>query len=252
MSLLKTYEQKKNQEVLRHYEKNIKVIENIQSQTTNFQNNFWLEFFNQSATYILTAVKLERELNEDYFQTKSLQEMQVYNYTLHKDKILEIYESSFANPAYSVKCFKDKFGQLNIILYLYIISLGKLAHEHLIYKIDSINQLFIDYYNIYHKHGADYDKLLLALKKYVVANRYDNLCWGYLKRFSPDFDFYTNWVKNADLNDLRYLYYYGNYVSEDELKTAEFLNTLPEEKIEYVMKQTAKAYIDSFSESNKD
>ena len=36
----------------------------------------------------------------------------------------------------------------------------------------------------------------------------------------------------ADLTDLRYLYYFGEYISENELETARHLNTLSQAKIQ--------------------
>lgn len=47
----------------------------------------------------------------------------------------------------------------------------------------------------------------------------------------PALDFAVKIIKDADLTDLRYLYQFGEYVTEEEEKTAAFLNTLPEEEI---------------------
>ena len=38
--------------------------------------------------------------------------------------------------------------------------------------------------------------------------------------------------KRQDLTDLRYLYKFGEYITENEIGMANFLNTLPEEKIQ--------------------
>lgn len=35
----------------------------------------------------------------------------------------------------------------------------------------------------------------------------------------------------SDLSDLRYLYKYGEYISDNEVKMAEYINQLPEETI---------------------
>ena len=44
----------------------------------------------------------------------------------------------------------------------------------------------------------------------------------------------------ADLTDLRYLYSCGEYVTETERKTAEFLNTLTEDEAEFLHLRLAK------------
>ena len=47
----------------------------------------------------------------------------------------------------------------------------------------------------------------------------------------PSLDFAVRIVMDSDLTDLRYLYRYGEYVSENEIRMAQFLNSLTEEEI---------------------
>lgn len=56
----------------------------------------------------------------------------------------------------------------------------------------------------------------------------------------------------ADLTDLRYLYRYGEYISDSELKTAAFLNSLPEETIATMADTFTEGYRIGFITTNKD
>ena len=47
---------------------------------------------------------------------------------------------------------------------------------------------------------------------------------------------------NSDLNDLRYLYKYGEHVGFNELKMAEFLNSLSQEEIDRLAKVYTEGY----------
>ena len=47
----------------------------------------------------------------------------------------------------------------------------------------------------------------------------------------PGYDFFTSIVMDSDLSDNRYLYRYGSFIGENELRMADFLRGLPEEKI---------------------
>lgn len=49
-------------------------------------------------------------------------------------------------------------------------------------------------------------------------------------------------VCESDLTDLRYLYRYGEYVTENELGMAAFLNTLPEEEIQAMARTYTEGY----------
>ena len=252
MSEFNTFFQKRNNDDRQQYEKLLGRVQEILSVTADYSDSKWLEFFHNASILILTAAEIEKDLSPDYLKRHTLEELKEYNFTLNKDKILEYYKTSFANPEYSAACFGKEIGQLNSIIYLYVLSVSKFAYEHIIFKMEHLIRLYSDYFDTWQENGEDFEKLLQTLKLYDWVHLYDNTSMSYAKRFSPDFDFYTNWVKNADLSDLRYLYYYGNYVGDDEVKTAQFLNSLPQEKIDRVMHQTAKAYIMGFDEGNKD
>ena len=50
-----------------------------------------------------------------------------------------------------------------------------------------------------------------------------------------------------NLNDLRYLYFYGEYISENDLKLAGYINSLPEEVVERMAFTYTDGYIRGFS-----
>ena len=52
------------------------------------------------------------------------------------------------------------------------------------------------------------------------------------EQIDPSFHFATNIIMNEDLSDVRYLYQFGEYITDNEIKTAQYLNSLSEEKIQ--------------------
>ena len=68
----------------------------------------------------------------------------------------------------------------------------------------------------------------------------------------PDDNFAINLIKHADLEDVRYLFAYGEYVSENELETARFLAMLPQEKINVMADSYTEGYRIGFEVTNKD
>ena len=233
------------------YRENLKIFNTIYDEI-KMEKEGWEKFLWTCADIILAADSILAADFQHDLKHSSVQLFASKNKKEHFHKMIDIYEADYANPRYAVQCFGDKIGQLNSMLFCKIISLHRLAHEGLAHQIASITQLFIDYKDIYITHGPDYEKLLSLWREYDLSSKYDNLYMQLVRRFCPEFDFFTKWVKEADLTDLRYLYYFGVYVSEDDIKTAEFLNSLPAEKLQKVMKQTAKAYIDGFAEGGKD
>ena len=68
----------------------------------------------------------------------------------------------------------------------------------------------------------------------------------------PERDFATRIVMESDLSDLRYLYYYGEYVSENEIRTAAHLAALPDETIRLMADTYTEGYRIGFEVCNKD
>ena len=68
----------------------------------------------------------------------------------------------------------------------------------------------------------------------------------------PEESFATDLIMNSDLTDLRYLYQFGEYISENEWKTAEHLNSLPEETIRKMADVYTEGYRIGFVNTGKD
>ncbi len=58
--------------------------------------------------------------------------------------------------------------------------------------------------------------------------------------------FATDIIRNSDLNDLRYLFQYGEYITENEIRLAAFLNEMSEEDIEAMAYTYTHGYEEGF------
>lgn len=243
---------KRNESERIDYEKLLQKVQEIFSVSSGKANEKWTVFFHKTSLIILTAAEIEKDMSASYLKNHTLDELIEFNKSLNKEKLPEYYQESFLNPEYSVKCFGQKRGRLNSVIYNIIYHINILAFEHKIFKMEHTIRLFCNYYDAWLESSGDYEKLHQVFKVHCYVHLYDNTSLGYFQRFSPKFNYYSDWIKSADLSDVRYLFYYGTYISNDDIKTAEFLNSLPQEKIDRVMSQTAKAYIMGFEEANKD
>ena len=59
-------------------------------------------------------------------------------------------------------------------------------------------------------------------------------------------------MKAADLTDIRYLYRFGEYISSDVEKMAQYLNTLPQERVQMIADTYTEGYRIGFVKGNKD
>src|SRR5699024_6579895 len=68
----------------------------------------------------------------------------------------------------------------------------------------------------------------------------------------PSLDFAAKIICESDLQDIRYLYRFGEYITENEKAMAEFLNTLPEEAIRAMARTFTEGYRTGFVMTGKD
>ena len=54
------------------------------------------------------------------------------------------------------------------------------------------------------------------------------------EQLDPSLSFFRDIIMEADLEDLRYLYQFGEYITDTEIQTSQYLNTLPLEEIEKI------------------
>ena len=64
-------------------------------------------------------------------------------------------------------------------------------------------------------------------------------------------DFARKIIEESDLEDLRYLFCYGDYITDNQWRTAEFVNSLSQEKIDRIASAFSEGYRRGFKLANK-
>ncbi|WIF95807.1 aminopeptidase [Caminicella sporogenes] len=240
-----------NNKALRSYKETLEVIRKINEETENLNINKYNKFFNYVSKSILKMADLEAKIDEDYFKSKTFEQLLEENNKLYEEMLPAKYEFSFANPSFCVKEFGNEIGQILCYIYSRVRGYISFAFTHKIFKMEKNNRLFIDVYN-YLKDKKDSKELKNILKKYVTEDLNKDFKQYIYETFSKDYTYYTDITCNSDLNDLRYLFKYGKYITENEIKTAKFLNDYSDDKLNVLAQMIVKAYIEGFKRDNKD
>ncbi len=199
------------------------------------------DYFKRTAGYILMVKKLLEDIERGEFERLSFDELSEYNHTLYQDLLPEAYKESYANPAYASEQLGEEFGQLLCVVYTELRSMIADAFEHRLHYITVGAELFIELYNLFEEtpDGKEVrDAVYWYMSDYCDVFYADRL----RETFDPSFSFAKEMIMESDLSDIRYLFYYGEYISDNEKRTAEFLNSLSEEKIE----QIAAVYVEGY------
>ena len=179
--------------------------------------------------------------------------MKELNKSLFEEIYSENYEESFANPEYAVKTLGEEYGK--ILCYIYTKNRGMIRNVYMgrLEEVVLQMELFTQIYNYFEDvEQLEYDNVYETVYSYEKDNTEIFTDLMIEDRIDPDNKFAVDIVMNSDLNDLRYLYKYGEHVGFNELKMAEFLNSLSQEEIDRLAKVYTEGYRIGFINTGKD
>lgn len=210
-------------------------------------------YFQAVAKFLLETKALREKLVPEKAEAYTLEEWQQINHEMYADILPEHYAQSFGNPEYAVETLGEVFGKLLSFLYTELRALQIYVYEERLEETVICLELFIEVYNCFERTPLpEYREIQQVI--YWFLSDYSELFVArrIQEAIDPELDFATRIVMESDLTDLRYLYRYGEYVSENELKTAEFLNTLSEEEIAAMADTYTEGYRIGFVLGGKD
>lgn len=218
-----------NEAVSERYELSMERIREICTEEMNDKS--FEDYFRKTAKFICHIEKLVEKIENDWLKTASEEELKAENFALYKDILPEFYETSYGNPDYAVKKLGNDYGKLFSFVYGEIRGMIVYAFEERKTDMTILCELFIQLYTCFGDEMPSYEML-----KDIVYWHMSDYCDVKLEQrvrdmVDPEMSFARDIICEEDLNNTRYLYLFGEYVSDSELKTAEFLNTLPREEI---------------------
>lgn len=177
----------------------------------------------------------------------SLAELQALNHSLYEDILPEHYDTSYANPAFAVKKLGRTYGKLLSAVYSELRSLIACAFEGRLTEMAAAMELLIELYNCFEIEGAYTKKEVQEAFYYYMHDYMEEFRLQRTRETQdPTYTFAEDIIMNSDLSDLRYLYYFGEYITENELKLAGYLNSLSEETIRKMSDTFTGGYIRGF------
>ena len=211
------------------------------------------EYFAEMAKYIVKLQELEKRLKEGILEHGSMEELQALNVGPYRDILPEMYEHSYGNPAYAAKMLGEGYGQMLSFLYAEIQGMVVSVYEGRLWDCVVVMDLFLEIYHMFEEEEFPTKAALRDVFYWYVSDYTDETMEYRIREMvDPTLDFASGIVRKADLTDLRYLYRYGEYVTENERKTAEFLNGLPQEQIDAMARTYTEGYRIGFVLGNKD
>ncbi len=211
-------------------------------------------YFKQVASFLLKIAELYEKQSdsecENGWNKETIQDL----YAELKD---ESYVNSYTNPAYAVSLFGKELGRLLSFVYAEMYSLPAYAAEKDQFEILIRFEWFVELYCIFEESaGGDEKGLHESVWECCYWFVYDYLDVETEKRVGekvdPSFDFAYSLIMESDLSDLKYLYRYGEYITDNQIGTAKLLNEMPEEELQKMADTYTEGYRIGFIKGNKD
>ncbi len=232
------------------YELAIERIENIKGENTVSEK--YRDYFRTLADFTLLVDKLKEKIENGEYYKFSIEELECWNTHLYDDVLGEHYKTSYANPAFATEKFGIEYGRLLSFLYTELRGVIPYAFEKKTEYLDILFELFIEVYNQFEEENEpEYEHVRQTI--YWYASDYCDvfLADRIKEQIDPEDNFAADLIMNSDFNDVRYLYYYGEYVSENEKRTAMHLNELPLETIQKMADVYTEGYRIGFVNTGK-
>lgn len=210
-------------------------------------------FFRSTAAFLLQIEDVRRKIESKTWETLSLEQMQEINKALYADILEEQYGHSYADPAYAVKQLGEEYGQLLSLLYTELRGGIPYAFENRLDYLTIQNELFIEIYNCFETEELPEYKTLKDIIYWYASDYCDVFLADRIEeQICPQYSFAADIIMGMDLDDERYLYRFGEYITENELGTARHLNELPPETLKKMADVYTEGYRVGFINTGKD
>ena len=210
-------------------------------------------FFQDTAIFLLELENVRRKISEGIWESYTLEQMQSLNEILYSDILGDHYEKSYANPAFAAEKFGKEIGQLLSCLYAEMRSGIPYAFEERSDYLTILYELFIEVYNCFEENAEPSPKEIRDIIYWYASDYCDVFLADRIEeQIDPEYSFAADIIENADLDSDRYLYRFGEYITENELGTARHLRSLPEETIRKMADVYTEGYRIGFINTGKD
>lgn len=216
-------------------------------------------FFTSLAQFLVKAVEQGERIKDENYYVNQIETLKKDLDSLYAPFLEENYEESYVNPTFACDKFGMQMGQLLSFLYFEELSVIPFVYEQISYdKIAIRLELFLE---IYTSFAFSFEET----GKAPSADTVKDILYWYVSDYSEDsaensvrerFTFRENLaygiITKVDLCKPNYLFRYGQYISENEIATANYLANLPEKKIRLMADTFTEGFRLGFIAAGKD
>jgi len=215
-------------------------------------------YFIKIGAFIIQMTELFETIKERNWEVVSLAQLQEENAKNYREVLGDTYISSYTNPTYAVDKMGAQYGKMFSFLAVELRALIIYAYEQDLEAWLIRVELFLEIYQVFFSSFQETKTppLYAIIEDIVYWFMSDYSEIEVAKRIKAlvvsDNQFLVEYIKKIDLNDERFLYRTGEYVTENEIRLMHFINQLSEDTILKMADTYTEGYRQGFIAGNKD
>ncbi len=215
------------------------------------------EYFQSAAKLVERIVNAYELVGQGFFENAPLGELRRENRALYEELFPENYEDCYANPAYACGQLGADMGKLLSFLYAELRSMIPYAFERRLGDLVIRMELFVEVYNLFSYAMAEDGQVPLAetlrdtMYWFVSDYSETTMQWRVETQVDTAHDFAVRIVMDSDLNNVSYLYKYGEFITPETERLSQYLAGLSEERIQLVADTYTEGYRIGFEKASK-
>ena len=190
------------------------------------------DFFVCTAADICRVFGIFEEIGKEGYFDKDIDSLKKDNEKLFRSVLPDNYGSSYANPDYAEEKL-GIFGHEMSYLAAELVYLPQLIVDKKYYDVLILLELYLELYGLFTDEVKPTSK---AVSETLFYHAFDYVEYYTLERLRdtmvPSENAAYDIVMNLDHDDPAYLFRYGEYISDNEIKLSEYLSRLSEEEID--------------------
>lgn len=212
------------------------------------------DYFHMMAQFVGMIDELNTMQKSGAYKQLELEDLKEWNQRIYHDILPAQYENSFANPECAVLKLGKEYGQILSFLYTELRGAIVYVFEQRVEYLDILFELLIEIYNQFEEEEEPDTRILKEIIYWYASDYCDVFVADRIaEQIEPDISrFASNIIMKSDLNDLRYLYQFGEYIGDNEFKTASHLSEMDENEIKKMADVFTEGFRVGFINTGKD
>lgn len=223
------------------------------------------EYFESTAGLAARISDTYELVKQGFFKSASLEELRQANRVLYEELFEEHYETAYVNPAYACKMLGTDMGRLLSFLCAELRSMIPYAFEKRLEDMVIRMELFVEIYNLFAYANSEAEDGLEKSRQipskeeiqdtlYWFVSDYSETAmqWRVETQVNPELDFAVRIVMDSDLNQVNYLYQYGEFITPEIEQLSRYMAGLSKERVKLIADTYTEGYRIGFVKGNKD